>query len=204
MLQSCIGPLDIHASHSACGFGRPPHSPSARRRLRIAAPARNRPSRIPASPSSGRSRTASGCSAARPISSATSIANRAGSQLAAEHQLERATGGRGWAQNQVDHLCVNAAGAVLDTCDRDGERENYLAPKTHLVVARLAGAVPAGATCNWSFDDGTIPPKQVNAPCSQPVQQRLPTASRPSPPSASRGRTTASTASRPRSRSAIC
>jgi hypothetical protein len=27
-------PLDIHASHSACGFGRPPHSPSARRRLR--------------------------------------------------------------------------------------------------------------------------------------------------------------------------
>ncbi len=101
------------------------------------------------------------------------IANRAGSQLAAEHQLERATGGRGWAQNQVDHLCVNAAGTVLDTCDRDGERENYLAPKTHLVVARLAGAVPPGATCNWSFDDGTIPPKQVNAPCNQPVQQRL-------------------------------
>ena len=62
---------------------------------------------------------------------------------------------------------------VLDTCDRDGERENYLAPKTHLVVARLTGAVPAGATCNWSFDDGTIPPKQVNAPCNQPVQQRL-------------------------------
>jgi hypothetical protein len=27
-------PLDIHASHSACGFGRPPHSPFARRRLR--------------------------------------------------------------------------------------------------------------------------------------------------------------------------
>ena len=101
------------------------------------------------------------------------IANRAGSQFAAEHQLERATGGRGWAQSQLDHLCVNAAGTVLDTCDRDGERENYLAPKTHLVVARLAGAVPAGATCNWSFDDGTIPPKQVNAPCNQPVAQRL-------------------------------
>ena len=39
----------------------------------------------PASPSNGRSRTASGCSAARPTSSAMSIANRAGSQLAAEH-----------------------------------------------------------------------------------------------------------------------
>ena len=101
------------------------------------------------------------------------IANRAGSQLAAEHLLERETGGRGWAQNEVDQLCVSVTGAVADTCDRDGERENYLAPKNHLVVARLSGAVPSGATCNWSFDDGTIPPKQVNAPCAQPVQQRL-------------------------------
>jgi hypothetical protein len=101
------------------------------------------------------------------------IANRAGSQLAAEHMLERDTEGRGWAQSQVDHLCVNPAGALLETCERDGERENYLVPKTHLVVARLSGAVPPGATCNWSFDDGTIPPKQVNAPCTQPVQQRL-------------------------------
>jgi hypothetical protein len=101
------------------------------------------------------------------------IANRAGNQLAAEYLLERDTGGRGWAQSQVDHLCLNAAGAVLDTCDRDGERENYLAPKTHLVVAKLVGAVPPGSTCNWSFDDGTIPPKQANGPCSQAVQQRL-------------------------------
>lgn len=101
------------------------------------------------------------------------IANHAGNQLAAEHILERDTGGRGWAQSQVDHLCVNAAGSLLETCDRDGERENYLAPKTHLVVARLTGAVPPGATCNWSFDDGTVPPKQANAPCSQPVTQRL-------------------------------
>src|SRR3954468_15333083 len=101
------------------------------------------------------------------------VANRAGNQLAAEHLLERETGGRGWAQNMVDQLCVSVTGVVADTCDRDGERENYLAPKNHLVVARLAGAVPPGATCNWSFDDGTIPPKQVNAPCAQPVQQRL-------------------------------
>src|SRR4051794_29244653 len=35
------------------------------------------------------------------------IANRAGSQLAAEHMLERDSAGRGWAQNQVEHLCVN-------------------------------------------------------------------------------------------------
>lgn len=97
----------------------------------------------------------------------------AGSQLAAEHQLENAAGGRGWAQDILPHLCVNAAGALLETCERDGERENYLAPKTHPVVVRLVGAVPPGATCNWSFDDGTIPPKQVNAPCSETVQQRV-------------------------------
>jgi hypothetical protein len=101
------------------------------------------------------------------------IASRAGNQLAAEHMLERDTGGRGWAQNQLEHLCVNPAGVLLETCDRDGERESYLGPKTHLVVARVVGAVPPGATCNWSFDDGTIPPKQANASCSQPVQQRL-------------------------------
>jgi hypothetical protein len=101
------------------------------------------------------------------------IASRAGNQLAAEHMLERDTGGRGWAQNQLEHLCVNPAGVLLETCDRDGERESYLGPKTHLVVARVVGAVPPGATCNWSFDDGTIPPKQANASCSQPVHQRL-------------------------------
>ena len=100
-------------------------------------------------------------------------ASRAGGQLAAEHLLEQATGGRGWAQNEVDHLCINAAGAWLDTCDRDGERESYVVPKTHLVVMRLTGPLPPDATCNWSFDDGTVPPKQANGACSQPVQQRL-------------------------------
>ena len=98
-------------------------------------------------------------------------ASRAGTQLAAEHLLERDTGGRGWARTEVDRLCVNAAGFLLDVCERDGEQENYLAPKTHAVIVRLAGAVPADATCNWTFDDGTIPPRQVSAPCPQPVPQ---------------------------------
>src|SRR5439155_14491052 len=80
-------------------------------------------------------------------------AARAGSVLAAEHQLESATGGRGWAQAVLPYLCVNATGALLETCERDGERENYLAPKSHLIAVRLAGPVPASATCNWSFDD---------------------------------------------------
>src|SRR5216684_132698 len=34
-------------------------------------------------------------------------------------------------------------------------------------------APPAGATCNWSFDDGTIPPKQLNGACADPVIQRV-------------------------------
>jgi len=100
-------------------------------------------------------------------------ASKTGSLLAAEHLLERGTDGRGWAQSMVGHLCVDVAGAYLDTCERDGERENYLAPKSHLVMVRLTGSVPPGATCNWSFDDGTIPPKQVNTECSATVQQRV-------------------------------
>ncbi len=38
---------------------------------------------------------------------------------------------------------------------------------------KLTGPVPPGATCNWSFDDGTIPPKQVNGACSDLVVQRV-------------------------------
>ena len=100
-------------------------------------------------------------------------ASRAGSLLAAEHMLERDTDGRGWAKDMVEHLCLDPAGALLGTCERDGESESYLAPKTHAVVVQLTGAVPPGSTCNWSFDDGTIPPKQVNAACAAPVQQRV-------------------------------
>jgi lysophospholipase L1-like esterase len=100
-------------------------------------------------------------------------ASRAGSVLGAEHFLERESGGRGWAQNVVDHLCVSSSGALLETCERDGARENYLAPKDHLIVARVTGNVPPGATCNWSFDDGTIPPKQVNGSCSDITEQRV-------------------------------
>jgi hypothetical protein len=101
------------------------------------------------------------------------VANRTGSQLAAERWLSQATDGRGWAKDVVDHLCVDTAGNLLETCERDGERENYLVPQTHRVEVRLTGTVPADSTCNWSFDDGTIPPQQVNASCAEAVQPRL-------------------------------
>jgi hypothetical protein len=101
------------------------------------------------------------------------VANRAGSQLAAERLLSQATDGRGWAKDIIEHLCVDVAGNLLDTCERDGERENYLVPQTHRVEVRLTGAVPPDSTCNWSFDDGTIPPQQVNASCAEAVLVRL-------------------------------
>jgi lysophospholipase L1-like esterase len=100
-------------------------------------------------------------------------AYRAGSLLAAERRLARETDGRGWAQDMVERLCVDSTGTLLETCQRDGERENYLAPKDHVVLVQLAGAVPPDATCNWSFDDGTIPPQQVNNTCSEQVQVRV-------------------------------
>jgi lysophospholipase L1-like esterase len=100
-------------------------------------------------------------------------AYRAGGLLAAERRLARETDGRGWAQDMVERLCVDSTGALLETCQRDGERENYLAPRDHVVLVQLTGSVPSGATCNWSFDDGTIPPQQVNNSCSEQVQVRL-------------------------------
>jgi hypothetical protein len=100
-------------------------------------------------------------------------AGRAGTLLGAEHVLDSSTEGRGWAQAMVGHLCLDVAGNLLDTCDRDGQRENYLVPETHRVAVKLVGAVPPGSTCNWSFDDGTVPPQQVNAACSDTVQPRL-------------------------------
>lgn len=93
--------------------------------------------------------------------------------LAAEQRLAQATDGRGWARDTLDHLCVNAAGRLTETCQRDGTRENYLAPQDHRVAVRLAGAVPPGATCTWSFDDGTPPPQQATAPCSEEMRLRV-------------------------------
>ncbi len=93
--------------------------------------------------------------------------------LAAEHRLAAASDGRGWATDTIDRLCVDASGKLQETCQRDGERENYLAPQDHRIVARLTGPMPAGATCTWSFDDGTIPPQQATAPCTEEVRLRV-------------------------------
>ncbi|HKC34236.1 MAG TPA: hypothetical protein VKC16_12320, partial [Xanthobacteraceae bacterium] len=65
----------------------------------------------------------------------------AGGILAAEQALAQETAGRGWARDMVARLCVDGAGRILETCQRDGVRESYLAPVDHPVSVRLSGEV---------------------------------------------------------------
>ena len=61
---------------------------------------------------------------------------------------------------------------VMTTCERDGARENYLAPADHRVEMRLVGAAPQ-ATCAWVFDEGEGPPRDYTGPCGEEVRIRL-------------------------------
>jgi lysophospholipase L1-like esterase len=100
-------------------------------------------------------------------------AHRGDGIIAAEQRLARATDGRGWARDMVDNLCVDQSGRMPETCLRDGEKENYLSPVDHPITAVAAGAVPAGAVCAWSFDDGETAPGQATARCDEPVRVRV-------------------------------
>jgi hypothetical protein len=93
--------------------------------------------------------------------------------LHAERRLAAETDGRGWAQDVLGRLCVDQTGRLVDTCQRDGEKESYLNPVDHRIEVRLAGPVPPDATCTWSFDDGAPPPQQATVPCSQEVRLRV-------------------------------
>ena len=92
--------------------------------------------------------------------------------LAEERRLERDSDGEGWAKDVVDHLCIDNYGALLDTCERDGERESYLNPRDHAVGVKISGPLPQGATCAWNFDDGEGALRQLNADCDQEVRLR--------------------------------
>ncbi|MGH6673161.1 MAG: hypothetical protein ACRECV_14470 [Xanthobacteraceae bacterium] len=94
--------------------------------------------------------------------------------LAAERRLEVATDGFGWAKDVVGNLCVDDYGNLLQTCDRDGAKESYLTPRDYPIGAAISGPVPQGSTCAWSFDDGTGPLRQMNAPCNAEVKLRVP------------------------------
>jgi hypothetical protein len=101
-------------------------------------------------------------------------ASRGDGVLAAERRLARESDGFGWAKDVVGHLCVDAAGTLLETCERDGEKENYLAPRDHRVGVTLGGTLPPGAICAWTFDDGQTALRQVNVPCEEEIKLRLP------------------------------
>ncbi|OAF18251.1 hypothetical protein [Bradyrhizobium neotropicale] len=92
--------------------------------------------------------------------------------LAAEQSLEIQSEGRGWARNMVNRLCIDLQGRVNQPCNRDNVKENYITPIDHPVTVRLTGAVPVGATCAWSFDDGDGP-QQSTFDCAEPVNLRV-------------------------------
>ncbi len=97
---------------------------------------------------------------------------RGRSVLASEQALEIQSDGRGWARNTVNRLCIDLAGRVSEPCNRDNVKESYLTPIDHPVVVRLAGPVPVGATCAWSFDDGDGP-QTSTFDCAEPVNLRV-------------------------------
>jgi hypothetical protein len=93
--------------------------------------------------------------------------------LAAERRLARETDGRGWARDVVERLCVDRAGNLLETCERDGEREPYLSPRDHRIGVAVAGPVPQNNGCLWSFHDHEIPVREVKADCREEVRARV-------------------------------
>jgi lysophospholipase L1-like esterase len=93
--------------------------------------------------------------------------------LGAERRLAISSDGRGWARDIVERLCVDRAGRLTETCDRDGTRENYFSPRDHAVGLVLAGAAPANVRCVWSFEDGAGDPRQVEAACEDEVRIRV-------------------------------
>jgi hypothetical protein len=100
-------------------------------------------------------------------------ASRGDGILATERRLESNTDGLGWAKDVVANLCLDNSGELVETCERDGARENYLAPQDHPVGVTISGPLPQDASCVWNFDDGDGPVKQSTAPCNQEIKLRV-------------------------------
>jgi lysophospholipase L1-like esterase len=100
-------------------------------------------------------------------------ASRGDGVLAAERRLERDSRGLGWAHDVVANLCLDSFGNLLETCERDGERENYLVPRDHPIVVGLSGPAPPGSTCAWTFDDGDRALRQMSESCDTEVRLRV-------------------------------
>jgi hypothetical protein len=100
-------------------------------------------------------------------------AHRGDGVLAAERRLEKASDGRGWARDMLDRLCVDQSGRLLETCQRDGVRESYLAPEDHRIAAVIAGPLPANTGCTWRFNDRQDRPQETTLPCDEEVRLRV-------------------------------
>jgi len=100
-------------------------------------------------------------------------ASRGDGVLAAERRLAHDTDGLGWAKDIVGELCLDDTGNLLETCERDGERESYLSPRDYPVGVTVSGAVPEGLDCLWTFNDGETSPRQSTAPCDHEVKLRV-------------------------------
>jgi hypothetical protein len=92
--------------------------------------------------------------------------------LASEQILGVQSDGRGWARNVVNRLCIDVAGRVNEPCTRDTVKESYLTPIDHPITLRLSGAVPVGAICAWTVDDGDGPTTST-FDCAEPVNMRV-------------------------------
>jgi lysophospholipase L1-like esterase len=92
--------------------------------------------------------------------------------LASEQVLGVQSDGRGWARNVVNRLCIDVTGRVSEPCTRDTVKESYLTPIDHPITLHLSGAVPVGATCAWTVDDGDGPTTST-FDCAEPVNMRV-------------------------------
>src|SRR5205085_6435075 len=61
---------------------------------------------------------------------------------------------------------------ITQPCMSDNVAEDYLTPADHPIVVRLAGNIAAGATCDWTFDDGDGPTRSVFA-CTEVINIRV-------------------------------
>jgi len=94
--------------------------------------------------------------------------------LEAEQALAAVTDGRGWAREMMGRLCLDRIGQIADQCVRDEVREDYLNPADHSIEVRLAGVLPPGATCSWSFGpEGNAASSTASAECGTPVKTRV-------------------------------
>src|SRR5215218_5147594 len=100
-------------------------------------------------------------------------AHRGDGVLPAEQRLATATNGRGWAREMLDNLCLDQAGRLVEFCQRDGERESYLTPSEHRISVTVAGTVPSGSTCAWTFQDADSPARQFTGNCDEAVNARV-------------------------------